>query len=130
MFAKRLFLYLVGFFLGSVLVYILFFKDKSRSFFPSAIVLDTLQSSSMEIDKKAECVLSCYHIHASDIKEMLAEGEVNFSESSPREKPKKYVVEVETREGNELKLTFELSPSASRLISVKDPGNKLSCNCD
>lgn len=130
MFAKRLFLYLIGFFLGSVLVYFLFFRDKSRSFFPSAIVLDTLQSKELTIEKKAECFLSCYRINRSNIKELLAEGEVNFSESSPRETPKKYVVEVETPEGTELKLSFELSVSASRLISVSAPDNKLPCNCN
>lgn len=92
-------------------------------------MLDTLKSKEIIIEKKAECLLSCYHITNENIKELLDDGDVIFSESSPRELPKKYVVEIETKEGEELKLIFELSILNAKIISVDAPG-MADCNCE
>ena len=130
MFAKRLFIYLIGFFLGCVIVYFLLFKDKNRSFFPSAIVLDTLRAKEIIIEKKAGCILSCYQITHDKIKGLLGDGDVIFSESNPRETPKKYVVEIETPGGKEMKLTFELTSETAKIISVKAHGVSQECMCE
>lgn len=130
MLLRRFFIYSIGFFLGSILVYFLFFKNQDRSFFPSAIVLDSLRSKDIIIGKKNECLLAYYKISNENFKNLLREGEVNFSESSPRETPKKYVVEIETSTGDELKIIFALSPSSAEIISVIPNEIKAECACD
>src|SRR3989337_3043833 len=102
MFVKRLFLYLIGFFIGSLIVYFLFFKGQNRSFLPGSIVLDTITSKTFVLEPKAECMLKCYDVSQRNIKQLLRDGDVIFSESSPRQTPKKYVVEIETDEEIEL----------------------------
>lgn len=130
MFAKRLFLYFIGFFFGCVLVYFMFFKGKDRGFFPSAIVIDTLKSRELLIEEKAGCRLACYRISEDNLKDLMEDGDVKFSESSPREEPKKYVVEIESPEGDEVKLLFELTGSNAKIISVTPPPGKPGCTCD
>lgn len=129
MFARRLFIYFIGFFLGCILVYFMFFKNKSRSFFPSGIVLDSLKSKDIIIETKMQCILGCYNVNNQNLKELLNEGTVIFSESSPREDPKKYVVETESPEGEEIKLSFELRTLNAKIISIKGP-EKPGCVCN
>ena len=129
MFIRRLFIYLIGFFLGCAFVYFLFFKGKNRSFFPSAIVLDSLTSKELLIEKKAACSLACYHVSNQNLKELLADGDVIFSESRPRETPKKYAVKIETPEGNEITLLLELSALNATIISVLAPAQP-ACICN
>lgn len=130
MFIKRLFLYLIGFFIGSILVYFMLFKDKSRSFLPSSIILDSLKANEIIYDQHIECILSCYQISNKNIRQMLDDGDVIFSESQPRETPKKYVVEVETAEEKIIKLSFELSGKSSRIFLVNAGENANDCLCE
>ncbi len=130
MFIRRLFLYFIGFFFGSILVYFLFFNNQNRSFFPSGIVLDSLDSKKIIIEKKIDCYLSCCKVTEVNLKNLLKKGDVNFSESSPRDTPKKYVVEIETPENLKLKLTFEIGNANAKLIGVKIPSEIKGCGCD
>lgn len=130
MFIKRLFLYLIGFFFGCIIVYFLLFRNKDRSFFPSDIVIDTLKSKELLIEQKTACLLACYQVSKENLKDLMEDGDVNFSESSPRQEPKKYVVEIEAPEGTELKLLFELSDSNAKIISVEPAPGKPGCTCE
>ncbi len=88
--------------------------------------MDTLKTKEIIIDKKMECLLSCYNI-SGDVKKLLDDGEVIFSESAPRENPKKYVVEIEIA-GEKLKLTFEQSEKTAKVISAEM--KNMNCNCE
>lgn len=132
MFVKRIFLYLIGFLLGSILAYFLIFKGRNQSFFPSGIVLDSLSSKEIIIEKKVECMFECNNI-STDVKKYLDDAKVIFSESSPRETPKKYVVEIELEEGKteekKVKLTFELFETTAKIISAEIINGEKNCNC-
>lgn len=125
--ARRLLLYFIGFSIGSIIVYFLFFKDKDRSFFPSGIVLDSLRSKDIIIDQRTACMLACYEINEKNLKDLLDDGDVNFSKSSPRQEPKIYLVETDAPNGEELELKFELG-SQAKLLSVFPLKENCSCN--
>ena len=130
MFAKRIFLYLIGFFFGSVLVYLLFYRSDGHSFLPSSIVLDTLKSKEFIFEKKAECQLLCFSVVKGDIKKLLKDADVNFSESRPHDNPKKYVIEIKSLMNEKVKLTVELNDTNAKIVSADMPEAKQTCNCD
>lgn len=50
----------------------------------------------LQLTDKSRCTLECHGLNLADAKHMIRNGEVNFSKSSPRQKPcKVYLIEFE-----------------------------------
>ncbi len=84
-FQERLKLYMIGFLVGLLLVYVLFGSRSCVSL--SEVKMRELKNQSFKVSEKTQCQLKCLHKTKSDLKSELEFFEVNFDKSQPREKP-------------------------------------------
>ncbi len=94
--ARRIRVYLVGVFLGCIMVYVFLIRGKNRDFgfwLPQGRVMEELTTKKLTFNAKATCQFACYQIDASAFQYDLKTADVNFSKSLVHEKPKKYLVE-------------------------------------
>ena len=84
-FQERLKLYMIGFLVGLLLVYVLFGSRSCVSL--SEVKMRELKNQSFKVSEKTQCQLNCLHKTKSDLKSELEFFEVNFDKSQPREKP-------------------------------------------
>lgn len=85
---KRIGFYLIGLSLGLVfLAY--FFRGKKTEFcyFPNCRVLKNINSKTLLFSPEIQQLVDNQTIDARDIKNVLTDGKVNFSESNANEKP-------------------------------------------
>lgn len=84
-FQERLKLYMIGFLVGLLLVYVLFGSRSCVSL--SEAKMRELKNQSFKVSEKTQCQLKCLQKTKSDLKSELEFFEVNFDKSQPREKP-------------------------------------------
>jgi hypothetical protein len=61
--------------------------DLSILYMPNDLILSTLQSQELWINKEMQCQLKCFDLTETHVKEMLEKGEVLILESFPNRKP-------------------------------------------
>ncbi len=84
-FQDRLKLYMIGFLIGLLLVYVLFGNRSCMSL--SEIKMTQLRNQKIRVSDKVLCQLKCMHKTPSHLKAELEFFEIDFDKSSPREKP-------------------------------------------
>lgn len=84
-FQDRLKLYMFGFLIGLLLIYILFGSRTCTSL--SDIKVTQLRNQAFKVSEKTSCQLQCLHKTPVQLKAELEFFRVNFDKSSPREKP-------------------------------------------
>lgn len=85
---KRIGFYLIGLSLGLIfLAY--FFRGKKTEFcyFPNCRVLKNINSKSLLFSSEVQQLIDNQAIDIQDVKNVLIDGKVNFSESNTNEKP-------------------------------------------
>lgn len=124
-FKIRLAYYMAGLFLGGIGVYyFLNAKAESRGvsfcYLPNCRVLKELRSKPVQFSKNVEQALSEKQITQTDIKNILEDGNVDFSKSNvPFEKGKLYVVEGQTTEKQNIEISFVLYSEKVKVYSIK-----------
>ena len=128
-FWRRLRIYLVGFGLGLLIVYV-FFKDRElNTWTPQSRVLTTIDSSAVTISKRARCQISCNNFEIEDWRKIHATASVDFSESSPQKEPCPIYRLNSVFEEMDYQLIWEVCENDEKveLLSFVKEGKKCDC---
>jgi len=118
-----------------LLLYLLFFKKPADETTPKRN-----KSDKQEIDfrhqriyytKHAKCRMECRNIDESEVKEILQNGEINFSKSDLKDQPcPKYAVEGKTHDGQEVRIIVGNCKTQASIVTVIDLKNDFECDCE
>ncbi len=106
-FIRRLKYYAFGFGIGLIFVFV-FFKNRGCSWLPSNRVKNTLLDRVIVIPETDLAELTKNNINIDDLKAILNDGDVSFSESSKNQNPKVYLIEKEINKSKYNKFYFTL----------------------
>ena len=85
---QRIRLYLAGFIIGCVGVYLMLFRGTDRTYWlPNNRVKEQVNKSTFSFSEHAKCIMDCKQITEEEVREVLKNGDVNFSESDTRGVP-------------------------------------------
>lgn len=121
--------YLVGIVIGLMLSFLLFSNRSCTKWLPGNQVRKTLTSNRILGNDLTNCLMHCYGLNDSIMREIAAIGEINFKESKVRTKPLKYMVEGNYN-GKDYKAMFEVGDSLSTVIELKELNSTTNCNCN
>ena len=80
--------------------------------------------------KHAQCRMDCRKIDESEVKEILSDGEINYSKSDLKSKPcPKYAVEGNTHDGQHVRIIVGDCNSQASIVTVIDLENEYECDC-
>ncbi len=129
-FLRRIKLYVIGFLLGSILVYGLF-HNRMPSWLPETIIKEELLQWPLQFTKHARCRMECRGISEAEITIILEEGDINFGKSKVRDKPcPSYAIEGTTEDGQFVRIVFAKCDSVTRVVTAIDLNVKHDCNCN
>lgn len=132
---RRIRLYLVGFGLGLIIVWIMFYKNGNRdlsSWFPSNRVLRFISfSKKINADSILLCRLKCEGISLDDIRKASTSGNVHFDKSETHKEPAHEYDVTMTVKGKalEIYLAENTDDSTSTIIHVYPESIGAKCDC-
>ena len=124
-FLNRLSKYLLGVLIGLALTYIMFSERGCMDWIPSERIKEDIRSRGIMNTEEVACYLECNEMSVSDLADIVTEGSINYSESSPREIPRKYKIE---QEGKLESAIFVLNDTAATVVRVNFKGIN-DCDC-
>ena len=80
--------------------------------------------------RHAKCRMDCRHIDESEVKEILANGTVNFSKIEHSEKGESYPVEGKTHDGQHVRIVFAPHENELTVVTVIDLDTEWKCDCE
>jgi hypothetical protein len=89
-FKQRLLRYLIGFFIGVVIVFMMFPEYDWLSWLPNKQVMQRVREYPFYIDQVAKCKNACLGIDSLQLQQARSEGRINFSKSDVKRLPKTY----------------------------------------
>jgi hypothetical protein len=111
----------MGVLLGSIIMYFFVFKNRNVYKSPSEVIHGKLQSQHLEYSRHAQCRMQCRNISESEIKEILLNGEVNYSKSQVHDKPcPSYALEGKTADGQNVRIVFAECDDVTKVITAID----------
>lgn len=126
-FKKRLRYYLIGFGLGSVMIFFVF-GNRACSWLPENRVKNMIAEKKIIVGDSVWALMNCQGVDADDIYRFLnADGDVDFGDSQPREYPKIYLFRGE-KNNEELEISFALYDEYSEVVSFEF--NQKNCATD
>jgi len=140
-FANRLKFYGIGFVMGCVMVWVMFYQgdDARPSWMPEGRVLEFLADTEINISENAKCKLACYSIPSDFMdKAFWDNADVRFKESSIERKPcPEYKITSTTSDGKEITVYIESCEGChdceegklAELRTVEVEGGE-TCNCN
>ena len=88
--------------------------------------------SNINYSKHARCRMACRHIDESEVKDILANGKINYAKSELGDNPdckRKYAVEGNTRDNQKVRIIFAPCETEVTVVTVIDIGKEWSCDC-
>lgn len=129
----RIRLYLFGFLVGCVMVYFVLFKGRNRGYWlPENRVKEQLMKGNLVFTEHAKCRMTCRGISEEEVKEILKNGSVNFSESHPHDTPcPSYALEGTMADKQNVRIVFSsCDTTTTKVVTTIDLGSKQdTCNC-
>ncbi len=132
---RRIRLYLVGFGLGLIICWIIFFKNGNRDlsgWLPGSRVTKFISySKKLNADSSLICKLKCIGISIDDIRKATATGDVDFGKSDTHKEPDhEYDVNIKVK-GKPLEVYFSenMIDSTAKILYVNPPISGEGCNC-
>jgi hypothetical protein len=132
---RRIRLYLIGFGLGLIICWIMFFKNGNRNlsaWFPGSRVTKFIAlSKKLDADSSLICKLKCIGISLDDIRKATETGDVDFGKSNTHKEPDhEYDVKV-TVKGRQMEIYFSenMRDSTARILQIYPPLQAAGCNC-
>ena len=129
--ARNIRVYAFGIILGCLMSY--FFLRRGEHDFtfwlPEQRVLIEISDSTI-YSAKAECELECSSIDKKSIEKLLKDGDVDFSKSSTKDKPKIYYVEGESISGKAFYFKAKMLPRHSEIIEIRLSAADGQSKCD
>lgn len=81
--------------------------------------------------KHAKCRMKCRHITQKEVKEILAEGTINYNKSDLQDpKGPTYALEGNTDDGQRVRIIFAPKQKHLTVVTVIDLEKEYACNCD
>ena len=114
-FLNRLSKYLMGVLIGLTLTYIMFSERGCMDWLPSARIKEDIRSRGIMNTNEVACYLECNGMSVSDLADLVTEGSINYSESTTREIPRKYLIE---QDANLQSALFVLNDTATTVVSA------------
>lgn len=121
-FKQRLVRYLIGFFIGVLIVFMMFPQYDWLSWVPNKQVMKRVRESSFYIDPVAKCKNECLGIDSNRLQRARNEGKIIFSKSDVKRLPKTYYMEHE-----EIGYTLQVTDSTVTLIDAMKPNVDCAC---
>ncbi len=111
------------------------------SLFVFAFAINSCNGTSVNLDrnpsqihysKHARCRMNCRHIDQSEVKEILTEGEINYSKSDLNEDVchKRYALEGYSHDNQKLRIIVAECNDELTVITVIDLGREWPCECE
>ena len=130
---QRIRLYGFGFVLGCVMVYFMLFKGENRTqWLPENRVKAQVHKSIFTFSEHAKCIMECKKITEEEVREVLKNGDVNFSESDTRGVPcPSYAIEG-TSHNKKLRVLvtiFERDSTAEITTAINMEAGNDTCKC-
>jgi len=132
---RRIRLYLIGFGLGLILVWIVFIKNGNRDlggWLPGSRVTKFITfSKKIDADSSLLCKLKCVGITIDDIRTATATGDVDFGKSDTHKEPNhEYDINV-TVKGKKMEIYFSenMTDSTAKILYINPPIAAANCNC-
>ncbi len=98
---------------------------------PGTLKRQELAMQKREFSTQAECLMQCQHIDTATINKLFKDGDMLFSESSPREKPCGiYIMEGKSHQNETLRLTILDCENTTKITEVKVMGKTITCQCN
>ena len=79
--------------------------------------------------KHAKCRMDCRHIDESEVKEILLEGQVNYSKIEESSKGKSYPLEGITHDRQHVRIVFAPHDNSLVVVTVVDLDKEWDCDC-
>ncbi|MBC7535852.1 MAG: DUF4258 domain-containing protein [Ferruginibacter sp.] len=79
--------------------------------------------------KHARCRMACRHIDESEVKEILKDGEINYSKIEEDSKGKTYPVEAVTHDKQHVRIVVAPHSNELVVVTVIDLDTEWQCNC-
>lgn len=136
-FTNRLKYYLIGFGLGCLMVWKIFYtgEDARPSWLPEGRVLDFLEQTTLKTTDKAACLLLCNKLSLKDFDAVFFKhATVNFTESATEKKPcPEYKIIGTLKNGDKITVFIETCDEKEGEATLRDfipkTQNK-NCNCN
>jgi len=109
-FGRRLFIYMIGFGMGCVLVWAMFYRNSDRaSWLPEGRVLEFLADTEVQISDELKCELECQNVSETFLDSTFwANAIVDFDKSVKDRKPcPEHCIVSTTKEGLKLEVYIE-----------------------
>lgn len=88
--------------------------------------------SVINYSKHARCRMDCRHIDEAEVKDILANGKINYSKSEIGDNPdckRRYAVEGNTRDNQRVRIIFAPCQTEVTVVTVIDLGKEWACDC-
>ncbi|MBL4669343.1 MAG: hypothetical protein JKY30_08780 [Flavobacteriales bacterium] len=109
-FGRRFFIYMIGFGMGCVLVWVMFYRNGDRaSTMPTGRVLDFFESTEIKISDQLKCEIECNNLELNFMDSTFWENAtVDFGKSAVRRKPcPEHYIESITKSGRKIGVYIE-----------------------
>lgn len=131
---RRIRIYFIGLILGAILSWALVIRDRNTkelmSWTPNERILaDIRNDSNITLPDNFWCLLKCQGFSSIEYNELLINGDVDLSESSPRTYPKIYRIQFDAAQKGTLLIDFELDSINSTITKVSRKEDIKNCNC-
>ncbi|MBI4931565.1 MAG: DUF4258 domain-containing protein [Bacteroidetes bacterium] len=137
---KRIRLYIYGFLIGCVMVYFILLRGRNRSYwFPENRVREQLMKGNLVFTEHAQCRMKCRAISEEEVREILKNGNVNFSESHPHPETSSgqarcpsYAIDGTTADKQNVRIVFASCDTlTTKVVTAIDLGlEKDTCRCN
>lgn len=124
-FSRRISLFLIGLFFGTVLVYYTLGDNERLRFnwLPNSRVVNRIADKLDTANQKNACFAQCLNLSFEDLKAQIIEAEVIFDSSKAQKSPPEYFLMLQDEATS---LRVQLRDKASVIQEVK---TKSACNC-
>lgn len=118
-----------------LLLYLVFFKKPAEENRPKSNRRDhheaSFRNQRIYYTKHARCRMDCRNIDESEVKEILKDGEINYSKSDIKSRPcPKYALEGTTHDKQHVRIIVGNCDTQASIITVIDLDNEYECDCN
>jgi len=127
-FTQRLWRYLVGIFIGTLLALFFFGQRSCTQWLPNVQVREFLGEAGLMGDERTRCLIQCGAVTMSDLRSILEEGDIEYGKSDVRNEQGtgKFYRIVQQDHAAE----FVVTDSTTTVRSVKWDAPASDCSCD
>lgn len=87
--------------------------------------------SYIEYTKHARCRMQCRHINEAEVRDIMANGKINYHKSNVQESPcPTYALEGYTQDQQHLRIVFAQCDNVTKVVTCIDLDHEFECECN